>query len=297
MGRSYIRLLSFGVGIIFLLSFIACNRQQPVVDDSSITHAVNQDSIYLSRIDSIQQVVASRDTLIIDLFSLVTGIHDNMDEIQSKKLHLLRSVKDLNEDRLDAIKAQFRKYVRDINSLIAENREYIASLQLLIDKYSLDIEQLNNTILSYEQELFLRDKEVAALNYQLKGKELKISELQEIVASMNKEFEELGSTIRQQEEQLNSAWYCVADKKILLNSALISKKGKVLSIDASLAQKMDIRKEKEIPVNAKKAIILTAHPADTYQLIESNNGVEKIVITDPVEFWSISKYCVVQIRN
>lgn len=296
MNKSLSRLLLFSIGITFLLFLAACNRQQPV-ESTPVHNVQNQDSIYLSKIDSLQRIVASRDTLVVDLFNLVTSIHDNMDEIQSKKLVFLRSVKDLTDDKLDAIKAQLKKYVREINVLVTENREYIAALQQLIDKYNLDMEHLNNTILSYEQELNLRNKEISLLEHQLKGKEFKISALEEMLASMNKEFEELGSTIKQQEEQLNTAWYCVANKKDLLNSALISKKGKVLSIDASLAHKMDIRKEREIPVHAKKISILTAHPVGSYQIIESNSTVEKIIITDPKEFWSISKYCVVQVRN
>jgi hypothetical protein len=89
----------------------------------------------------------------------------------------------------------------------------------------------------------------------------------------------------------------VADKKALSNGALISKKGKVLSIESSLVTKIDIQKDTEIPIQAKKSEILTAHPPASYKIIQSGNFAEKLQILDSQEFWSICKYCVIQVKN
>ena len=56
--------------------------------------------------------------------------------------------------------------------------------------------------------------------------------------------------------------------------------------------KVDITKVNEIPVMKKKINIVTNHPTSSYR-IEGNKTVDKIVITNAKEFWSLSKVLVI----
>lgn len=283
---------------IFVILIMGCGdapKSDTRADNDHIAH--NDDSLYLHQIDSLNMLVMKKDTLISDIFTLLIDIQQEASDIQHKKITFLHSFNILDEEDLTSIKNEFSVYIKEIKSLLRSNRNKINALQSLIGKNNLEIQQLSSAIAELEQELNARNREIADLEKKIANNELKISELEDIVASLYAEFTGMDSTIKQQEEQLNTAWYCVADRKVLLNSALISKKGRVLSIDASLAQRMDIRTDKEIVVNAKKATILTSHPIDSYTLVENNGMVEKVVILNPTEFWSISRYCVVQVRN
>ncbi|MDR0363953.1 MAG: hypothetical protein LBH92_02910 [Bacteroidales bacterium] len=280
--------------VLLLLLFSGCGHAPSTNDHAD---AVFKDSIYLHQIDSLNRLLFQKDTLIIDMFMLLVDIQESLNDIQLKKISFLRSFTVFDESKTDSIKKEFKKHINETKSLLKRNKDKVATLQLLIEKNNIEIQELSNAIMKFEQEINARNRRIANLEQQLKNNELKISELEEIVASLYEEFEGMGNAIIQQEKQLNTAWYCVADRKILINSALISKKGKVLSIDASLAEKIDIRMQKEIPVNSKRATILTAHPANSYQFVKDKNQIEKIVILNPSEFWSISKYCVVQIKN
>lgn len=283
----------------FLLMLLMGCGNAPENGDSLVNkHVVySNDSLYLHQIDSLNALVLRKDTLISDVFTLLIDIQEEVSEIQNKKIIFLHSFNILSDDDLEFARNEFSQYITEIKTLLRSNKNKINTLQKLVKKNNLEIKQLSSAIIGFEQELNARNKEIADLEKKISNNELKISELEDIVASLYAEFTGMDHTIKQQEEQLNTVWYCVADRKVLLNSALISKKGRVLSIDASLAQRMDIRTDKEILVNAKKATILTTHPIDSYTLVENNGMVEKVVILNSSEFWSISRYCVVQIRN
>lgn len=292
---SYITAGFFAFLFVLLMGCGDAPHSDVAVEEDIITD--NSDSLYLHQIDSLTTLVLRKDTLITNVFTLLIDIQDEVSKIQNKKITFLHSFNILSEDDLKSAIDDFEQYIKEVKSLLRSNKNKINELQSLVAKNNLEIRQLSNAINGFEQELNARNREIAKLEKKIANNELKISELEDIVASLYVEFTGMDHTIKQQEEQLNTVWYCVAERKVLLNSALISKKGRVLSIDASLAQKMDIRTDKEIAVNAKKASILTSHPADSYQLVENDGMVEKVVILNPTDFWSISRYCVVQIRN
>ena len=50
---------------------------------------------------------------------------------------------------------------------------------------------------------------------------------------------------------------------------------------------------KEINTKAK---LLTVHPSDTYKFDGTKDKIEKITITNPEEFWSASKYLVIEVE-
>ena len=59
---------------------------------------------------------------------------------------------------------------------------------------------------------------------------------------------------------------------------------------------IDIRTTKEIKLYSKDADILTTHPAGTYALEKDDKGQLVLKITKPAEFWSVSKYLVIQVK-
>ena len=46
-------------------------------------------------------------------------------------------------------------------------------------------------------------------------------------------------------------------------------------------------------IDAKEIQLITEHPTDSYQLVKDGDKVQYLAITDPVNFWRISKYLVV----
>ena len=47
---------------------------------------------------------------------------------------------------------------------------------------------------------------------------------------------------------------------------------------------------------SKRAELLTTHPAGSYQLVKDDKGQLTLKITNPSQFWSVSRYLVIQVR-
>jgi chromosome segregation ATPase len=283
------------LGLFFLYS---CNNAEvPQPPPQVVIHQIDCTDLQ-KQCDSLTQVVLEQDSILVRVLSLFSDIQANFNSMKGRKEQMFQYVREADEEMLEDIKKTFSSYIKYISGLLTENQNKLKEFKSVLAQQGIKVASLESTIVSMEKELNMRNNEVKLLKNALNDKDAELSLLENMVAAMNDEFKNMGSVIKQQQEQLNMAWYCVADKKALLNGALISKKGKVLSIDASLVTKIDIQKDKEIPIQAKRYEMLTAHPPDSYQIIQSGGGyAEKLQILDPQAFWSICKYCVIQVRN
>ena len=126
------------------------------------------------------------------------------------------------------------------------------------------------------------------------------SEKEELTA----ENEAKAKTVAEQDKALNTAWFVfgtkkeLKDQKILTNTGLF-KKGQVLKdsdINKDYFTQVDIRTTKEIKLYSKDADILTTHPAGSYALEKDDKGQLTLKITNPKDFWGVSKYLVIQVK-
>ena len=286
----------FFISVLMLFFLCSCNDADVPKNNETVIHYADCTGLQ-EQCDSLMRVVQRQDSMLVRMLSLFSEIQFNFSSMKERKEQMFQYVREVDENMLEEIKQNFSAYIKDISLLLTENRQKLEEFKLVIAKREIKIASLESTITAMEDELNMRNQEITSLRQKLQDKDSEISLLENMVATMNEEFKHMGTVIKQQQEQLNTAWYCVADKKTLLNGALISKKGKVLSIDASLVTKIDIQQDREIPIQSKRYELMTAHPSGSYQVIQSGDYVEKLQIIDPQEFWSICKYCVIQVRN
>ena len=114
--------------------------------------------------------------------------------------------------------------------------------------------------------------------------------------------------ISMQTYEINKAYVASGTYKELKAKGLLFKDGGFLGLgkkellqsdfaDSSFTQ-VNITELKAIPVNSKVAKLITEHPSSSYEMIrDSNKKISSIEIKDPEQFWKISKYAVVGIRN
>jgi len=116
--------------------------------------------------------------------------------------------------------------------------------------------------------------------------------------SLAAENEAKAKTVAEQDKAINSAWF-VFGTKSELKSQKILEKGDVLKsadFNKDYFTQIDIRTTKEIKLYSKRADLLTTHPAKSYELVKDDKGQLTLKITNPKEFWSVSKYLVIQVK-
>ena len=201
-------------------------------------------------------------------------------------------------------RARIREDMRYIQETLAQNAELIEKLRNQLRESGRASEQLQRTIENLTAQMNEKNAEIDQLRNELQAKNIRIdeldaqvTELNENLTNMQQQNENQGQTISQQDAQLNSAWYCVGTKRALKDHNIL-KSGRVLQgdFDADYFTAIDIRQVTQINLNSKSADILTSHPAGTYQLLKDDAGFYTLQITDYQQFWSTSKYLVVQVK-
>ncbi|MDR2824622.1 MAG: hypothetical protein LBB41_05425 [Prevotellaceae bacterium] len=269
--------------------------------------------------DSLQNVKHLIESELDDYFQSVNEISDNFDKI--KDTENVISVNAQNELKGDH-RAKVINDLEYINELINTNREKIADLESKLKKSNVGSSQLRETVTRLTNELKAAQERVIALEDELKQKDSQIFELNTSVDSLNRHIGALGENIysleqeksekqriiNEQTYQINSAYYCVGtsrelkDEKILTDGGLFSK-AKVLKgeFNEKFFTRIDLTEIKRIPLNAHKIKILTNHPANSF-ILETSNPLDKtdknliLKINDPKEFWSLSKFLVVEVK-
>jgi hypothetical protein len=109
------------------------------------------------------------------------------------------------------------------------------------------------------------------------------------------------STIQDQDATIHTAWYVFGTRSELKEQKIITSQGlfkpsRVLESDfnKNYFVRIDARKTKSIPLYSSRAKILTNHPKNSYTL-EKQDGSFTLLINNTADFWSISKYLVIEV--
>jgi len=118
---------------------------------------------------------------------------------------------------------------------------------------------------------------------------------------------EQNSQIVRSIQEANTAHYMIGTLKDLKKQNIINEEGGVLGIGKRPVlnndlktdgfTKIDFRKVTVLPINSKEAKLLTIHSTQSYKFERDKNKVKQLTITNPNEFWRLSKYLVIVKEN
>ena len=250
--------------------------------------------------DSLQRIIAQRDSEINDMMSTLNEIQEGLSAINQaeNRLSIAREGEGANKT------AQIKENIKFIANTMARNRELMKRLQQQLRESRFNGDELRKTISNLTQQLDDKAQELQRLKAELDAKDIHIAELDEKIDNLNDNVENLqtdaqqkAQTISNQDNQLNTAWFVFGTKKELKEQHIMEN-GKVLqsNFNKNYFAKIDIRIDKEIKFYSKSARILTMHPSGSYTLTPDVNKQYVLRITNPQLFWSTSKYLVVLVK-
>lgn len=258
--------------------------------------------------DSIAQLGVQKDNSILEFIGAMNEIQSNLDSI--KTLEKIVSVETAPGTELKAeAKRRIIEDIAQINNLLQKNKELVKSLQGKLRLSNLKIAELENMIALLNKSVEEKDGEIAVLNQELEKLHINVSDLnqkiQTITAESEKTIKEKTQVINDQTVAMNTAFYAFGTKKELADNNVIEKEGGVLGMGKTIVlkkdfnrdyfQKVDIREFSQLPLNAKKAKVVTNHAADSYHLT-GEKTVEALVVDKPTEFWKASKFLVIVVE-
>ena len=274
---------------------------------SGCAHRKEQIARLQAQNDSLRAVGTDKDSNIADFVTTFNTVEANLDSIKRIEQIIDKSAKagEVKGSRKEQITSDInyiynllqknRKLVAELTSKLSKSNKHAAELQKMIDNLNKSIDEKNTQIAQLTDEL-------GKLNIQVKDLNVKVADLNTNVNNLTTDNAKKQADIDAKTEALNTAYYVIGtnrelkDKKIITGAGGFIGIGRTKNLLADLNMndftKVDITKVSEIPVMKKKITIVTSHPKSSYRL-DGEKSVDKLVIFNAKEFWSLSKVLVI----
>lgn len=262
------------------------------------------DSALKAENDSLLMELTQRNAELDEMMGTFNDIQDGFRQINAAEGRVDLQSSTVTENSTDA-KAKIASDIEFISKTMADNKAQIEKLQKQLKNSKYNSVQLKKAIEGLQNELMEKSKRIEELQAELAAKNVRIQELDAAVtglstdkANLTAENEAKAQTVAAQDKSLNSAWFVFGTKSELKEQKIL-KSGEVLQgsdFNKDYFTQIDIRTTKEIKLYSKSADVLTNHPAGSYSLVKGDKGELTLKISNPTDFWSISKYLVVRVK-
>ncbi|MFR3425560.1 MAG: hypothetical protein ACLTSS_04800 [Phocaeicola coprocola] len=252
--------------------------------------------------DSLMIELSNRDAELDEIMGAFNEIQEGFREINEAENRV-----DLTGDAIENKSSadKIKEDIRFISEKLKSNREQIAKLEEQLKNSNYQSAQLKKAVKNLTAQLEKKQRQIETLQAELASKNIRIAELDEAVSDLNKNVDQLTAeneaktkTVAAQDKALNTAWYVFGTKSELKDQKILNR-GDVLKdneFNKDYFTEIDIRKDKEIKLYSKRATLLTTHPAGSYELAKDDKEQLTLKITNPNQFWSVSRYLVIQVR-
>jgi chromosome segregation ATPase len=278
-----------------LILFTSCGKQS---SDYKALQAQN---------DSLQNVKIKLQEEVDGYFSAMNQIEQNIEKIKSTENTI--SIQPVGQELNDDMRTKINEDMTYLNEMLQANKQELARLKSKIKKSAFRSSELEHTISRLTKSLEEETSKVTLLMSELTQKDSLIVKLDFKVNEMGKNIEDITldnkskeTKIKEQDETIHTAWYVFGTMSELKKQKIVTYDGllsplKVLQRDfnKNYFVRIDARNTKSIPLYSTHAKILTNHPKSSYTL-EKENGNFVLLIVDTEEFWSVSKYLVIEVE-
>jgi chromosome segregation ATPase len=255
--------------------------------------------------DSLQNVYTQKDKESNEYLSVINEVESNFDKIKDAEQYV--TVANATETASSDHRTRLKNDIALITQILQENKTKLADLEAKTKSSQNKSAALQKTIARLNASIVEKEATIKNLQEELNKKNIKIQSLDSAVVVLNKNLTDVSKAKKDveavasaQDQALNTVWYAIGTKKELKASSILTKEGafsstKLLDKGFNKAKftKVDLRELKTLDLKAKSAVLLTSHPTSSYKITVANKKAT-LEITNPTEFWSVSKYLVVK---
>jgi hypothetical protein len=279
--------------LIFLsASLFSCNTEGTTTDSG--TDNSEELATLRSEKKQLETQLAEKDSVLNESIMLFNEIEDNLAMINLKENEIRFKSKDveLAEDG----KQWILQEIQHINYLREANQKKVGQLDKQLKKSNNKIIELEKMISSLMTKIEDQDVEIDILRAELEDLDREYVELLEA-------YQEQSTMAFEMLQDINRVFYAYGTSNELEGAGVIKKEGGFIGIGKKPVLKgdfndeyfteLDLTKAKSIDIEGGDKIkFITDHPSSSYTLV-SNGANHTIKITDPKNFWKVSKYLVV----
>ena len=244
--------------------------------------------------DSLKAVIAERDASLEEALQCIRLVEEGFQKINEAQ----GRVNVANIESGNSRKENLQNDVLYITQLLEKNNAEIERLKKLLASNKNSSKELIAIVANLEKTLKEKNLEITELYSTLESKNIHIAKLDTIINDLTNENTLQELRLVEKEREINSVWYVFGTKKELKNEKILSGGEVMTNPDANkdYFTRCDKNTLTEIKTYSSKAKVLSAHPEGSYKIVEDNEGNDVLKITFPDEFWSITRYLVIQVR-
>lgn len=247
-----------------------------------------------------------KDASIAEFIESLSDIESNLSQIREREMSI--DLKNSETTVTGDVKERIKEDIRVINELMSQNKQTIDELNTRIANSAGQSSKLKRSMEKLKAELNTqveeRDKQIALLKEDLEKMDFTVQDLNASLDTLNFANLEKEEIISNQTDQMNTAYIAAGSYKELVAENIITKEGGVLGIGRTEKlrkdfsqegfNQIDITETTTIPIEGKKAELVTNHPTDSYMI--EGEAEKNLVIIDPDRFWNSSKYLVMVVN-
>ncbi len=296
---NFTRIFSISCIAAMLISLGACNK----ADESRIK------TLEAER-DSLAGMYHNVSTRYDELSSYLNEVSECIDSVTEQE-KLLFVDKDPETGRRYS-RVEIKKRIKEMGDLIERQRTRIAAItDSLNGKSSVEVERLSQLVVYLNEQLATKELQLQKLQNELDASRKDITELKSTITSVQANNDMLQSEnalldqmVAEKTTQLHQGWLLAKTKKELSDMGILTggniiKKAKFDpgAIRTSDCVALDTRTFTEVSLNSKKKpVLLSQAPTSSYVFEDIGGGKWKLIITDTMSFWSLSKFIVIQLQ-
>ena len=197
-----------------------------------------------------------------------------------------------------------------LRQTLQENKQNLAQQQEKLKRSGINIAALNKKISLLTSQIAEKDQMIQSLQADLESAKGMIARQDSLISEQSEKGAVNEATIaiqnkrlQDQDAALHRAYYCfgtlseLKEENIIKGGGLFSK-AKVLpeGFNQEYFKQVDTRDLTTIALFAAKAHLRTQHPASSYHFEKDADGNQTLVIDNQQDFWSRSKYLVVEVE-
>jgi hypothetical protein len=181
--------------------------------------------------------------------------------------------------------------------------ERVAVLKAGIERTKVRIEELDQTLKDNGVKIAGLEKMLTSLRRSVARKEAEIARLNYAVDTLETRVTGLTADVEDKRQELGTIFYAMGTKKDLTQSGVVVASGGVLGLGKTLEPSkqinesafiaLDTDQETIISIPAKKAQVVSAQPAASYQLTSIGENQMELRILDPKEFRKVKHLVIV----
>lgn len=262
----------------------------------------------IQRADSLQAIVENKDAEIDALFEVLNDIETNLSEIAAKYSQV-RTLQQSSPEGNTRVKGQINDQISIIESMMADNKQKIASLNAKIAELGKENTKLQEFIESLNVRMEEQETQINDLMKELSISKTTIKQLSDNVSDLTQSNKEKDDYIAYQTAEANKAYYIIGSYNELKDLGIVDKNGGFIGIgkkqstttnmDVTKFQMIDRTTVKTIAINQRKAKVVSKHPTGSYELVYDENDSKLVVnlnILDVNAFWRYTDYLVVSTK-